>query len=41
MSVQSGDSRDKISKKHLLLGALGVVAAIAVVYAVIKNNNNK
>jgi hypothetical protein len=31
-----------MSKKHLLLGVLGVVATIAVVYAVVKKiNTNK
>ena len=39
MTVQSDESRVKMSKTHLLLGVLGVAAAIAVVYAVIKSNN--
>lgn len=40
MSVQSDESRNKMSKTHLLLGVLGVVAAIVVVYAVVKKINN-
>ena len=41
MTVQSNESRDKMSKTHLLLGTLGVVAVIAVVYAVVNNSKNK
>lgn len=40
MTVQSEDQSDKMTKKHLLLGVLGVVATIAVVYAVVKKINN-
>lgn len=38
--MQNSESHDKTSKKHLLLGVLGVATAVAVVYAVIKKINN-
>jgi hypothetical protein len=41
MTVQSKESRDKMSKTHLLLGVLGVVATIVVVYAAVNNSKNK
>ena len=39
VNVQCEDRHDKISKKHILLGAAGVIAVAAVVYAIIKKNN--
>ena len=41
-SVQSNNLRDRISKKHIVIGVLGVATVVAVVYAIIKiNNHNK
>ena len=38
--VQCESTHDKISKKHIVLGVLGVATVVAVVYAIIKNNNH-
>lgn len=40
--VQCESNHDRMSKKHIILGVLGVVTIVAVVYAIInKNNHNK
>lgn len=41
LNVQCDDAHDKMSKTHLMLGVLGVVAVVVVTYAVIKKIKNK
>lgn len=41
VKVQCEDAHDKMSKAHLMLGVLGVVAVVVVTYSVIKAIKNK
>ena len=41
VKVQCEDTRDKMSKAHLMMGVLGVVAVIVVTYSVINKIKNK